>query len=188
MENERGHLIALSQGDERALELFFTTYYKDLVLFAGTYLKDAAACEDIAQQVFVTLWEKRKMAVRILSMKSFLLKAVQNACLSELRRLGQKSKYEEMATRNPEIYARETEDYVLYSELLERLNEGLGKLTPDQRKCFEMSRLQGIKQREVAERLNIPLRTVELRIAEATQFLRHHLKDYFPLLTLLFNF
>ena len=184
---EREALLALSKGNGQVLETFFTTYYKDLVLFAGTYLKDAAACEDIVQQVFITLWEKRKEAVRILSVKSFLLKSVQNACLSELRRLGQKSKYEELVARNPDIYARETEDYVLFTELRERLDEALRQLTPVQRQCFEMNRMQGVRQRQIAEQLDIPLRTVELRIAEALKFLRHYLKDYFPLVLFLFN-
>lgn len=87
MENEKELLIALSKGDEKALELFFTAYYKNLLLFAGTYIKDAATCEDITQQVFVNLWEKRAAAANIVSIRSFLLKAVQNACLNELRRL-----------------------------------------------------------------------------------------------------
>ena len=187
MENEKERLIALSEGSERALEEFFTAYYKDLLLFAGTYIPDAPTCEDIVQQVFVSLWEKRKEAAAIVSMKSFLLKSVQNACVSELRRLNVKSKYEELAARNPEIYARETEDYLFYSELQEQLELALQQLTPVQRQCFEMNRLQGLKQREIAEKLNIPLRTVELRISEALKFLRRHLQDYYPLLAFLLN-
>ena len=103
MENEKELLIALSKGDEKALELFFTAYYKNLLLFAGTYIKDAATCEDITQQVFVNLWEKRAAAANIVSIRSFLLKAVQNACLNELRRLDLKSKYEEIAARHPPV-------------------------------------------------------------------------------------
>ena len=187
MENEKELLIALSKGDEKALELFFTAYYKNLLLFAGTYIKDAATCEDITQQVFVNLWEKRAAAANIVSIRSFLLKAVQNACLNELRRLDLKSKYEEIAARHPEIYAQETENYLFFSELQERLEAALRQLTPTQRQCFEMNRLQGMKQKEIAERLDIPLRTVELHIAEALRFLRAHLKTYFNVLVILLN-
>ena len=56
---ERELLVELSRGSDGAFRELFDTYYKDLVLFAGTYIRDLAACEDIVQQQFVNLWEKR---------------------------------------------------------------------------------------------------------------------------------
>lgn len=179
--NERELLVELSRGSDGAFRELFDTYYKDLVLFAGTYIRDLAACEDIVQQQFVNLWEKRGEAGVILSLKFFLLKSVQNACLSELRHLGHENKYAEWMAETPTIYARETEEYIFYSELQELLQEALEHLTPIQRKCFEMNRLQGVKQQQIAEELNVSLRTVELRTAEALKILRSYLKHYFSL-------
>ena len=174
-------MVELSRGSDGAFRELFDTYYKDLVLFAGTYIRDLAACEDIVQQQFVNLWEKRGEAGVILLLKSFLLKSVQNACLSELRHLGHENKYAEWMAETPTIYARETEEYIFYSELQELLQEALEHLTPIQRKCFEMNRLQGVKQQQIAEELNVSLRTVELRTAEALKILRSYLKHYFSL-------
>ena len=78
----------------------------------------------------------------------------------------------------------ETEEYILYSELNVRLLEALIYLTSEQRKCFEMNRMQGIKQAQIAKELNIPLRTVELRIAESLKILKQQLKEYFILVVL----
>lgn len=183
--DEQKLLVELSQGSDKAFHVFFDTYYNDLVLFAGTYIKDLAACEDIVQQQFVNLWDKRAEARAIHSLKSFLLKSVQNACLSELRHLGIKNKYEVLAAANPAVFSWETEEYILYSELQEYLQKALERLTPVQRRCFEMNRLQGMKQQQVANELNISLRTVELRVAEALKILRSELKHYFTVILFL---
>ena len=188
MENEKELLLALSKGSERALEAFFTAYYNDMLLFAGTYIKDVPTCEDIVQQVFVNLWEKHEEASTVVSMKSFLLKAVQNGCLYELRRLQVKAKYEDLVARNPEIYDYETENYLLRSELQKHLRIALQRLTPVQRQCFEMYKMEGMKQRQIAEQLGIPLRTVELRISEAVKFLRQYFEHYLLAIIFLLNF
>lgn len=180
--NERELLIELSRGSHQAFHKFFDIYYKDLVLFAGTYIKDMNTCEDIVQQQFVNLWERYPEACEILSLKSFLLKSVQNACLSELRHQGIKNKYAELASVAPAIFSQETEEYILHSELQEHLQKALAQLTPLQRKCFEMNKLQGIKQQQIALELNISLRTVESRVAESLKILRLYLERYFAII------
>lgn len=180
--NEQELLIELSRGSNQAFHELFDVYYKDLVLFAGTYIKDVDTCEDIVQQQFVNLWERYPETYRIASLKAFLLKSVQNACLSELRHRGIKNKYAELTSVAPAIFSRETEEYILYSELQEYLQKALEQLTPLQRKCFEMNKLQGIKQQQIASELNISLRTVELRVAEALKILRLYLGRYFAII------
>lgn len=83
--NEQNLLLKLSQGSSRAFAELFHYYYKDLVLFAGSYVKNITESEDIVQEVFIKLWTGRKDASKISSLKAFLLKSVQNSCLDELR-------------------------------------------------------------------------------------------------------
>ena len=76
--NEQDLLLKLSQGSHAAFVSLFEYYYKDLVMFAGTWLRnEQEACEDIVQDVFLNLWEKRKEMAQVVSLKSFLLKSVQ---------------------------------------------------------------------------------------------------------------
>ena len=145
--NERDLLQKLSKGSEAAFSVLFTHYYADLVLFAGSWLKgEQEACEDMVQEVFLRLWSDRAEAAGIDSLKSFLLKAVQNRCISYLRHKQIESKYAGLAAVTMSNVSRETEHYILYSELRERLDEALEILSPVQRKCFEMSRFEGVKQ------------------------------------------
>ena len=191
--NEQNLLLKLSQGSSRAFAELFHYYYKDLVLFAGSYVKNITESEDIVQEVFIKLWTGRKDASKISSLKAFLLKSVQNSCLDELRH---QKRYSALLTlsdgHHDEYYGPSlfrwihhgTEEYILHSELNVRLQEALIYLTSEQRKCFEMNRMQGIKQAQIAKELNIPLRTVELRIAESLKILKQQLKEYFILVVL----
>ena len=172
--NEQNLLLKLSQGSSRAVAELFHYYYKDLVLFAGSYVKNITESEDIVQEVFIKLWTGRKDASKISSLKAFLLKSVQNSCLDELRHQNVKNKYFGLKSLFQTDVTLETV----------RLQEALIYLTSEQRKCFEMNRMQGIKQAQIAKELNIPLRTVELRIAESLKILKQQLKEYFILVVL----
>lgn len=184
MINEQEILNELSRGSHKAFQWLFDTYYKNLVLFAGTYLKDLDACEDVVQQTFVNMWDKREELPAIQSIKSFLVKSVQNACISELRRRNIQCKYADLSAASDSLLSRETEEYILYSELRQHLEEAMKLLTPHQRQCFELNKLQGVKQQQIAEQLGISLRTVELRVSEALKILRRYLEKHFQLILL----
>ena len=88
--NEQNLLLKLSQGSSRAFAELFHYYYKDLVLFAGSYVKNITESEDIVQEVFIKLWTGRKDASKISSLKAFLLNlyrivALMNCAIKMLR-------------------------------------------------------------------------------------------------------
>ena len=174
------------QDDEEAFRLLFYDFFAPLCVFAHRYIDEPESCEDIVQEVFVRFWQERGEMQKVGTLKSFLLKSVQNACISHIRHERVKSKYAELKTLlGPESH-RETEEYILYSELNSQLQTALEHLSPVQRKCFELNKLVGMTQIQVADELGIPLRTVELRIAEALKILKMQLKDYFLLVCILF--
>lgn len=184
--DEQDLLEKVSKGDSRAFAVLFRRYYRDMVLYAGTYVRDRAACEDIVQTVFVRLWTERGSVREIRALRPFLLKSVQNGCVSHLRQENVRGKYADLSVAEESAVTHETEEYILYSELAARLEQAMTLLSPAQRQCFEMNRLQGVRQKQVAEELGMPLRTVELRIAEALRILKSQLKDYFPLIVFFF--
>lgn len=186
MRNEQYLIQEIKAGNTRAFAQVFQHYYKDIVLFAASWLpKKEEACEDIVQEVFVNIWDNRNKLPELDSLKSYLLKAVQNRCLNYLRHMQIKSKYLELNSLTTAQMSRETEEYILYSELKHQLQNTLIHLSPLQRQCFEMNRLKGLKQAQIAEELGIPLRTVEQKIAEALKILKKHLKEYYLLISLL---
>ena len=82
--DDRFLVIALKQDDKQAFTRLFHAYYKDLVLFGGTYIPEKSTCEDIVQNIFLKLWNDRKSLVIENSLKSYLLKAVRNYLMNLL--------------------------------------------------------------------------------------------------------
>ncbi|MDO9634298.1 MAG: RNA polymerase sigma-70 factor [Paludibacter sp.] len=182
MDFEQNLLIELKRGNQEAFTLLFRKYYKDLVLFGGSILKDRVKCEDIVQNIFLKIWSDRNSIEIEKSLKSFLIRSVQNSCLDELRH--------KQVVRDHESYVQafnysdclDTENYVLYSDLQDKLQIAVDKLPQTYKEAFMMNRFKGLKYKEIAERLQVSERTVEVRISKAISLLRNHLKEYLLIL------
>jgi RNA polymerase sigma-70 factor (ECF subfamily) len=182
-------LIGLKQGDTGIFSFLFRTYYKDLVLFGSTYIPDRSICEDIVQAVFLKLWDEREILKIETSLKSYLLTAVKNSCLDEIRHRYIVREHEAHTLSLLHLQEEiDTENYVLYSDLYHRLTEALSRLPESCRDTFEMNRFEGLKYKEIAARLKISERTVEVRIGRALLLLRQYLKDFLEVLLLLLFF
>ena len=185
MESDKYYLNQISKDDKNAFSLLFRKYYKDLVLFGGNYLSDKDSCEDIVQNIFLRLWSNRRDLSIETSLKSFLLKSVQNACLDEIRHRNSVKTYEAYTLAFNNTDDVDIDNYILYSDLQDKLTKALEKLPQEYRQAFELSRFDGLKYKEIASYLNMSERTVEVRISKALVFLREHLKEFFLSLILL---
>lgn len=185
MESDKYYLNQISKDDKDAFSLLFRKYYKDLVLFGGNYLSDKDSCEDIVQNIFLRLWSNRRELSIETSLKSFLLKSVQNACLDEIRHRNSVKTYEAYTLAFSNTDDVDIDNYILYSDLQDKLTKALEKLPQEYRQAFELSRFDGLKYKEIASYLNMSERTVEVRISKALVFLREHLKEFFLSLILL---
>lgn len=178
-------LKLIKRGDALAFFHLFMTYHKDLVLFAGTFQLSQSDCEDIVQTLFLKLWNEREQLTIKTSLTSYLLKAVKNSCLDEIRHqavVRQHIDYEKSLSVLEDL---DTENYILYSDLSRHLETALHKLPPDCREAFVLNRLQGYKYKEVAEQLQVSERTIEARIGKALSLLRKSLKEFSMLLSML---
>ena len=171
-------MSALRQDSKEAFSLLFQTYYTDLVLFCGNFIKDKDSCEDIVQSIFLKLWNDRKNIQIEISLKSYLLKAVRNSCLDEFRHIEIVRQYEtEFGSSALDNY--DTENYILYSDLYAHLSRALEKIPDLYKEAFVLNRFEGLKYREIAEKLNVSERTVEVRVIKTLDLLRKQLKDFF---------
>lgn len=180
-QHENFVLSALKQDSKEAFSLLFQTYYTDLVLFCGNFIKEKGSCEDIVQSIFLKLWNDRKKLQIETSLKSYLLKAVRNSCLDAFRHLEIVRQYESDYESNV-LDSYDTENYILYSDLHDHLHRALQQVPELYREAFEMNRFEGLKYREIAEKLNVSERTVEVRVSKTLELLRKQLKDFFILL------
>lgn len=167
--------------DKEAYRILFDLFYPALCLFAKRYVEERAVAEDLVQDVFVTLWESRKKIRVESSTRNYLVVCVRNQCLNYLKREGYKQNYiDTYLAKNADL--SDYDEFYLQTELQKLLDEALAKLPETYRLIFEMSRLENNSNTEIAEKLNIPLRTVERYKAKAIEILKKDLKDYLPLL------
>ncbi len=172
-------LTGLKQDNEEVFSLLFNLYYKDLVVFCGCFIKEQETCEDIVQSIFIKLWNDRHKITIVTSIKSYLLKAVKNACYDEY-------KHQEVVRRHESQFVLledyHTENYILYSDLYTHLNKALDKIPEPYRETFVLNRFHDLKYKDIANKLNVSERTVEVRISKTLELLRKHLKDFLVLL------
>ena len=165
-------------------ERIYKLYYPKMFGFAKNYVLADEDAENIVQDVFLVLWEK-KDELEI----TYLFTLVKNRCLNFLRHKLIEEEYniqmkEELGFK---LYALESLDYSYHSEteLQEVVKRALDALPERCREVFIKSRIEGLKYKEISEELGISINTVENQIVTALKKLRVELKDYLPLLLFL---
>lgn len=175
---ERVLLGKLKKDDQSAFSVVFTQYYSDLVRFSFKFTNDLNISEEIVQDVFLRLWENRSSLEIHTSLKSYLLKNVQNRSIDSLRHTGITNQYVSMVLNNVIVSQNDTENYVFFSELQANYNNALKKIPVQYADVFRMSRMEGLKYQEIADELGVSVRTVEVRLSKALGMLREELKDF----------
>jgi len=167
-------------GDKEAFSTIFTAYYRDLVTFALSFTHESDSAQEIVQETFVKLWEDHRNLKINESLKSYLLKSVQNRCIDWFRHKKVKQIHINDVINNSVLFEYNTDNYMLRSELEGLIKKAILLIPPDYSEAFRMNRDEGLKYREIAERLDVSVRTVEVRISKALHLLREYLKDYLP--------
>jgi RNA polymerase sigma-70 factor, ECF subfamily len=166
-------------GDEQAFELFFRKYNIRLCAFANKFLDDPQIAQEVVQDVFIRIWENREDIDPENSLKSYVFKHVQNLCLNKLRRRKVESRFTEVYKL---VYIQHSEfsadESLLAKELEAHIVHSIKKLPSECRKIFELSRHEGLKYKEIAEALNISVKTVEAQMSKALKSLRLELTDF----------
>jgi len=179
-------LERLKDNDKTAFSCIFSVYYSDLVMFASNFTRDLAVSEEIVQNVFVKFWEDREVITINTSLKSFLLRTVQNKCIDWLRHLKIRDKYSAEILEGPQLGENDVENYVFVSELEHQVEKALTKIPEEVSNAFRMNRYDGLKYHEIAEKMNVSVRTIEVRIGKALHLLREHLKDFLTTISIIY--
>jgi len=168
-------------------EKLFKTHYSRLCSYANLFLNDPDAAEDVVQEVFFKLWKNRDEIIISTTVKSYLFRAVRNGCMNVIDHISVREAYKILNDEDMKHSEGNPVDETIVSELEERIREPIDLLPPERRRIFIMSRFDGLKYREIADQLNISVKTVENQMYQALRFLRDRLVDYLPLLLLVFK-
>lgn len=178
--------IAVSEGDEKAFEKLYKLYFPRLYSFALKIIGDDNLAKDVVQNVFIRLWETHETFNHEFP-EAFLYKMVRNASLNYVRHLKVvdhfKSKIKDQYL-GEELYYIDlvgNEPYILIEkELQEKVVEVMDSLPDKCRTVFHMSRVEGLKNQEIADHLGINIKTVEKHISKALFIYRERFSGYLP--------
>lgn len=174
--------------DDDAFEVLFKTHFKALHSYASVMLYHDSHAEEIVQNIFVKLWEKRGLLDVQTSVKAYLYKCVHNDCLNYIKHKKIKARYQDHAAFTMNDQAEHTSDKLVLGELQERLQVAMNELPEQCRTIFQMSRFEELKYREIAYELGLSVKTVENQMGKALRILRVKLVDFLPILLLFMHY
>lgn len=184
-------LEQLKTGDPKAFEYVFMQWYEPLVHFADEYITDLESARNIVQNIFMNLWEKHSWIDPESNLKAYLYLAARNACLSHIRHLQVEVCYYEKSMRNSENLQLNYEaleqmeiDQIDLCNLEKIIQETIDSLPERCREVFILSRYEDMKNKEIANKLDITVKAVEANITRALSRLRANTKEYMPQLFL----
>ena len=150
------------------------------------YLDSVEEAEEIVQEVFAKIWDKIGSLEIQISAKSYLYSAVRNSCFNYLKhqKVRQAHAAHELRTKSEGVESFHMET----KELGNAIAAAVGKLPERCRMIFEKSKFEDKKYREIAEEMNISVKTVENQMGRALKILREELRQYMPLLVLMIPF
>ena len=178
------------QDDLVAFEKLFKKLYPRLKDFATRLVRDPDIAEDIVQEVFIKVWEKRKQIIAI-NIEAFFFSVLRNQCISHIKHIqlieNVKSRVN-MLRETEELYRIDfvgDEPYILIEkEIVREIQLTISKLPDKCREVFIMSRIDGLKNREIAEKLCINIKNVERHISRALKTFRLRFGETLPIFLL----
>jgi RNA polymerase sigma-70 factor (family 1) len=175
---DSGLIPHLIKGNEEAFRVLFERYHRQLYYMAKKYVKSPELAEDAVQDIFLKLWEKRFSLDASKSVKGFLFTIMRNHLLNMIRgrHLEILSAYdvqiENLQQKNI------IEDEIAYKEYEKIFEAGLDELTGRTREVFELKTMDGHTNSEIADMLNINIRTVKTHYYTSSRFIKKYLRNH----------
>jgi RNA polymerase sigma-70 factor, ECF subfamily len=180
--NDKEWYALIKAGDEKAFEALFREYYAILCAFARKFVQDGDVAEEMVQELFMQLWDKRQSLQSDTSIRSYLFTAVRNSCLNHIKHLSVRERHEAHTRQQAVPFSSDPLEALEQAELQARLHLAIEDLPDRCGEIFKLSRYEGLKYEEIAQQLQLSPRTVEVQIGKALRFLRKALAEWLPLL------
>lgn len=173
MKPEKLHTNLSTKEEVKAFKEFFESFYPSVCIFAQKYVRDAGLAEDIAQEAFVEYWKKKENFTDLKAEKGFIYTVTRNKCLNDLKHRDiQKSIFNDKILSDDYFY-----ELIIEEETYSIVSHYVNNLAPQSRKIVWLS-MEGIKNQEIADNLNISVNTVKTLKKNAYKELRNQLKDH----------
>lgn len=183
MSKEDTHITHFNQ---KTFEGLFKQYFAPLSYYANKFVPDIETAKEVVHDVFINFWEKRETMDLSKSLKSYLYTSVHNRCLNYIRDNKKFDRSEYVLENTESESSWENSDVLIEAEIKAKINETLQKLPEKCREIFVMSRFEGLKYQEIADKLSISVKTVENQMSKALKIFRENLKEYTLILIFLY--
>jgi RNA polymerase sigma-70 factor (ECF subfamily) len=178
--NEPELLRQVAQGSEAAFRRLFDSYQRRLYTYAYKLTGSREITEDIVQDIFLKIWQKRSTLTTIINFSAYVHRMAHNEVYQGLRKVARETLVTHvLSTRK--IAHEDAGGQLVSKEIHEHIQRLVDQLTPKQREVYILSREEGLKQQEIADRLGIHINTVKTHMVDALKFLRSELgQQYGP--------
>jgi RNA polymerase sigma-70 factor, ECF subfamily len=183
--------LQIKEGNKRAYEQMFKTYYSMLFNYAREIVKNQIQAEEIVVETFMKIWSKRQEINIETSLKPYLFRSVYNACINHIRHKAIEDKYQAYFVHHIQTndnFRIDTSNMplnkILYKELEVVVEKSIEKLPPQCQEMFRLSRFENLSNDEIAEKLGVTVNTVRTQIAIARTKMKDFMKDYLGILVL----
>lgn len=177
----------IRQGDKDVFKTIYNIYYQRLILYAVSYVNDKDVAEDIVQELLFHLWEKHPEIEIVTSLSSYLYRAIHNRCIQFLRHKKVVARYQDrhiLKIKEAEIMLKYSNDFT-FNEIDDIRKRIFNSLSPKTKKIFHLSRNEDKNNKEIAEALDLSVKSVEYHITKALKSFQLALKDYIVVIILI---
>ena len=162
----------IKDGNIEAFETLFRTYYEPLCRYACQFVDNPETAEEIVQELFYVIWKERQTLQIFTSVNGYLYRSVKNKSLQYIEHLKVRDTYQQLYAENTIIETFTPQEELEYKELEQHIRETLCSLPERRQKIFNMSRIEGKKYNEIAQELQLSVKTVEAEMSKALWELR----------------
>jgi RNA polymerase sigma-70 factor (ECF subfamily) len=171
-EDERELLAAVASGDQRAFSALFNRYRQLVYNIGWTYIEDKGLAEDILQDVFISLWKHRARLQGIDNFRGYVYTIAKNRAVRMLEQLEHLQRHATFTASFQAQYQLDHTKELSESSLMLLVQEALEHLSPQQRRAFELSRMQGLSREEAAAQMAISKATFSVHLTIALKRIR----------------
>jgi RNA polymerase sigma-70 factor (ECF subfamily) len=169
---------SIRSGNIRAFEDFFRLLYQPLCYYALKFVSSPEVAEEIVQDLFYTLWEKRENLIITTSLKAYMYAATHNRCMKFLDHRQIEQKYEKFYREQVTNPTAPADDLASVNEIQRIIDKTLDDLPEKCSRIFRLNRFEGLRYNDIAQKLSISVKTVEANMGKALKLLRENLKEF----------
>ena len=158
--------------------MLFRSHFTGLCYFAQKYVKDFETAKEIVQDAYISMWEKRETIDMERAVKSYLTMVIHNKCTNHLRDNRKFDKNILDIENLLDVPEYESSDSLVADELKISIDSAINELPEKCREIFVLNRYENLKYQEIADKLQISVKTVESQMSKALQHMRVRLAEY----------